>query len=349
MRAFYTGWYKELVTALPEVKDGMIAPPPGPGLGLDLLPDLTARKDAVVRSSVARLMLELVSSAAAVGRTAGDRWRGTPSSTGSGGAEPVSLFRAWDGHSDDPNRHACYPLVPWSNRISGGGIDAGGRFWPLQPNWQGAPYPIHGDGWQRPWRWSRQHAGAKLRLTLDSRAQPPFDYRAELTYALAGTALTHAADGRAPRRVAGSLRPGLSPLVPAHTRSRCEPGRRPIWLETADHMPAGKVPIAARPDWDFARWRPLPTDWINNGFSGWNGTARVRWPEHGLQLSVEATPELGTCILYSPNEDAPFFCLEPVSHPVDAFHLPGLPGLRLLQPGERFEVACTFIAANAID
>ena len=31
---------QELVTALPEVKDGMIAPPPGPGLGLDLLPDL---------------------------------------------------------------------------------------------------------------------------------------------------------------------------------------------------------------------------------------------------------------------------------------------------------------------
>ena len=51
MRAFYTGWYKELVTALPEVKDGMIAPPPGPGLGLDLLPDITSRKDAVVRFS----------------------------------------------------------------------------------------------------------------------------------------------------------------------------------------------------------------------------------------------------------------------------------------------------------
>ena len=51
MRAFYTGWYTELVTALPEVKDGMIAPPPGPGLGLDLLPGLTERPDAVVRVS----------------------------------------------------------------------------------------------------------------------------------------------------------------------------------------------------------------------------------------------------------------------------------------------------------
>ena len=51
VRAFYTGWYRELVTALPEVKDGMIAPPPGPGLGLDLLPDIASRKDAVVRFS----------------------------------------------------------------------------------------------------------------------------------------------------------------------------------------------------------------------------------------------------------------------------------------------------------
>ncbi len=54
VRAFYTGWYKELVTALPEVRDGTIAPPPGPGLGLDLLPDIPQRPDVSVRSSAAR-------------------------------------------------------------------------------------------------------------------------------------------------------------------------------------------------------------------------------------------------------------------------------------------------------
>lgn len=51
VRAFYTGWRRELVTALPEIRDGKIAPPPGSGLGLDLLSDLTARQDAVVRVS----------------------------------------------------------------------------------------------------------------------------------------------------------------------------------------------------------------------------------------------------------------------------------------------------------
>ena len=40
VRAFYRTWYRDLVTALPEVKDGMITVPPGPGLGMDLHPDL---------------------------------------------------------------------------------------------------------------------------------------------------------------------------------------------------------------------------------------------------------------------------------------------------------------------
>ena len=43
VRAFYRTWYGDLVTALPQVKDGMISVPPGPGLGLELHPDLDNR------------------------------------------------------------------------------------------------------------------------------------------------------------------------------------------------------------------------------------------------------------------------------------------------------------------
>jgi L-alanine-DL-glutamate epimerase-like enolase superfamily enzyme len=40
VRAFYRTWYRDLVTALPEVRNGMITVPPGPGLGMDLHPNL---------------------------------------------------------------------------------------------------------------------------------------------------------------------------------------------------------------------------------------------------------------------------------------------------------------------
>jgi galactonate dehydratase len=40
VRAFYRTWYRDLVTALPEVRDGMITVPAGPGLGMELNPEL---------------------------------------------------------------------------------------------------------------------------------------------------------------------------------------------------------------------------------------------------------------------------------------------------------------------
>jgi galactonate dehydratase len=51
VRAFYTGWYKELVTELPRVERGMISLNDKPGLGIELLPDLHKRSDAIVRIS----------------------------------------------------------------------------------------------------------------------------------------------------------------------------------------------------------------------------------------------------------------------------------------------------------
>ena len=43
VRAFYRTWYADVVTAVPPVADGMIGVPDGPGLGLDLHPELDRR------------------------------------------------------------------------------------------------------------------------------------------------------------------------------------------------------------------------------------------------------------------------------------------------------------------
>ncbi len=53
VRAFYTGWYTELVTELPPITKGEVTVNMKPGLGLDLLPDLDRRKDASVRTTQA--------------------------------------------------------------------------------------------------------------------------------------------------------------------------------------------------------------------------------------------------------------------------------------------------------
>lgn len=45
VRAFYSGWYGELVTELPKVSNGYVEPLTGPGLGTQLLPNRLTRSD----------------------------------------------------------------------------------------------------------------------------------------------------------------------------------------------------------------------------------------------------------------------------------------------------------------
>ena len=51
VRAFYTGWYRDLATRLPEIINGRIFAPEEPGIGVDLLPGLRTRADVTVMTS----------------------------------------------------------------------------------------------------------------------------------------------------------------------------------------------------------------------------------------------------------------------------------------------------------
>lgn len=51
VRAFYRGWYPEVVTALPVVDGGFVTVPDAPGLGLELRPDIDERFTVQRRSS----------------------------------------------------------------------------------------------------------------------------------------------------------------------------------------------------------------------------------------------------------------------------------------------------------
>jgi galactonate dehydratase len=51
VRAAYKGWYNELVTAVPMIKDGYVYPIDGFGLGVELLPAVFERSDLTVRRS----------------------------------------------------------------------------------------------------------------------------------------------------------------------------------------------------------------------------------------------------------------------------------------------------------
>jgi galactonate dehydratase len=51
VRAYYSGWYREVAGPLPRIENGRVWPLDGPGLGLKLKPDVLVREDATVRVS----------------------------------------------------------------------------------------------------------------------------------------------------------------------------------------------------------------------------------------------------------------------------------------------------------
>lgn len=232
----------------------------------------------------------------------------------------------------DPNRLACYPLVPWSNRISAGGFDFAGASVALSPNCPGEPYPIHGSGWRRMWT-TQSHTADQVRLVLEERAPDAYSYRAMLTYTLRVDALeielcvTNTGDATLPFGL------GLHPFIALHDGMTLHAPAVRVWQnDGVSPLPVQNVPVPSA--WDFRQPKALPDEVLNHCFLAWPGKATVHWPRQGLRLHVMA--DVDAFLLYTPEAD--FFCFEPVDHPIDAVHLPGGPlahGMTALAPSER--------------
>lgn len=232
-----------------------------------------------------------------------------------------------------PRRLACYPLVPWSNRIAEGGFDVPDGWLALAPNTDHDPYPIHGSAWQQPWQVS-QRGAAHICLRLDS--TEPFAYRAEQRIELADGCLrihlqvTHLASRSAWHGI------GFHPYFPRTAETQvCAPASK-VWLCDDGRLPVREETLPSA--WDFRQPRRLPAQTIDNAFSDWNGHCQISQVDAGYRLDCHVNGA-AYYLLYCPaGQD--FFCFEPVTHPVNAHHLPGRPGLRLLSRGQ--SLALTF-------
>jgi aldose 1-epimerase len=260
-----------------------------------------------------------------------------------GGREPL-LRPCRDLSRATPFDLANNLLVPWSNRISGGGFAFGEHFHPLEPNLAGEPMPIHGNGFSSAWEVVEASA-VNAFLTLNSDGPGPFKFLAAVRYSLDQGALRVAlkVTNHGPNALPFGL--GLHPWFPRTPGTTLQARAAFVTLEDQFHLPAGQIAVASREDWNFSTRRGLPHRWINNDFSPWDGQAEIIWSDRGLRLSIEAENPLSAYILYSPASDADFFCFEPVTHLVDAHNRRGGPkanGLAILDHGDELAIACRF-------
>ncbi|HEV7317449.1 MAG TPA: aldose 1-epimerase [Ensifer sp.] len=227
---------------------------------------------------------------------------------------------------------ACFPLVPFGNRIENNGFQFDGRDYRLVAN-TADPLVLHGDGWLG--RWSVQHRDRQavtLRLRQEASTATPFAYEAVETIAVDGTRLiiSLSVTNEAAEPLPYGL--GFHPYFPRSPDMRLFARAGRYWTEREGHLPGSGGPTPET--MDFASGSPLPVEWLNNAFDGWDGRARIEWPETGLAVSLEADGNLRYFVLYSPSATSGFFCFEPMSHRPNAHRDLQEGGLVRLQPHE---------------
>ena len=209
------------------------------------------------------------------------------------------------------NEAACYPLVPFSNRIANGRLVVGGEEYRLQANWPGVRHPMHGEGWARPWD-VLQHDGrsAELRHAHDGKSGWPFRYEARQTFRLEadGLFVSMAIDNLEPRAAPAGL--GLHPFFMRDADTELAFHATGVWLGDEEVLPIERVAVPK--DWDYSASRKVEAG-LDNCFEDWDGRAVITWPGRGLELELQAGQPFGHAVVYTPAK-RPYFCVEPVSH-----------------------------------
>ena len=237
-----------------------------------------------------------------------------------------------------PRMSACYPLVPYSNRLGYRKFRWKGKDYTTAANFDDNPHSVHGVGWLRPWQVTSHSASeVVLRLRHEADAHWPFAFEAMQYFDLTPQALRAQLSITNTSELAQPVGLGWHPYFPKRARSRLHIELAERWESDATQLPVRHVAQQGI-DSDVAHLD------FDNCFDGWKGSARIRDEKFSLQLSSS----LDRLVVYTP-QDKDYFCVEPVSHVSNAIHMadPAAHGLRTLQPGESFE-ATMALAVTAL-
>ena len=233
-----------------------------------------------------------------------------------------------------PRDVACFPLVPFANRIRGGAFECDGRTVRLTPNMAGDASPLHGQGWRAAWTLRRTD---ERRATLSFRhaaGEWPWAYEARqrLDLDADGLSLTLSCTNLSAERMPCGL--GYHPYYPCDADTLLDTAVERAWTIDADVLPVESVAASGRYD---LHERRICGQALDNGFDGWAGAASILWPgtAAGLRLS---SPDARRFQVYSPPGGG-CFAAEPVQNANTALNAPQDQwpdlGIALLAQGEQ--------------
>jgi aldose 1-epimerase len=236
---------------------------------------------------------------------------------------------------DDPFELACFPMVPFVNRIARGRFDFAGRTVQLQPNWCEDPHPLHGQGWRAPWRTLLSNTtSARLRFAGGG-DEWPWRYAAEQRFQLLETGLYLELSVENLDEEPMPVMLGLHPYFADARRAQLRATLPRVWLTDTQCLPLREVRTPG--EWRFEGGRAVQAVPLDHGFSGWDGCASLQWPDR--TCTIRAT-HCGCLHIYAP-PGKDFFCVEPQSAPPGALGRDAAEAT-IVAPGERFAIRAQF-------
>ena len=256
--------------------------------------------------------------------------------TGDDGRSPILR----ESHSPLQNvlDAACFPLVPFVNRIRDGCFVFRGRTVRLMPNMAGDPSPLHGQGWVNPWKVQEADGSTAILSYRHGPGEWPWAYEARQEFRLEANALhlKLACTNRSDEPMPCGL--GFHPYFPCSGGTRIQTEVQEVWTVDEKVLPVARMPAVGR----YAiRDDPVCGRDLDNGYGGWSGRTILSdpdWP-YELELSSDGARFFQ---LYSPEEGG-IFVAEPVTHANAALNEPEADwpalGIRVLEPGETMDLA----------
>ncbi len=248
--------------------------------------------------------------------------------------DEVPVLRAMAAGADHPLQSACFPLVPYCNRIAEGCFTFGGSAVRIAPNLNPQRHPLHGTGWLRPWRVVRCDAGsALLEDDYAGDGEWPWAYTAHQHIALDETGLTIRllVENRAADPAPIGL--GLHPYFRRSPDTVVTFSARAMLGIDGAFLPDGTRKAADT----FAPWNKgatLPDTLVDHCFTGWDGRATIQDSHGAIAVRGFGAPY---CHVYA-SPGGTELCVEPVSHTPDALNrAPGQ--MAVLPPGAAAAVA----------
>jgi aldose 1-epimerase len=232
---------------------------------------------------------------------------------------------------------ACFPLVPFVNRIRGSRFTFRGREVVLTPNMEGDPNVLHGQGWLSPWQ--LLFAGEnQAQLAFEHEAgEWPWTYEARQHVALDERGLTIRLSCLNTSAEPMPCGLGQHPYFPCGPETRIDTMVECAWEIDEQVLPTAQVPAEGRFD---LKDRKVCGQGLDHGFGGWGGSARLSDPAWPFALEMSST-EARFFQLYSPSEGG-LFVAEPVTHANAALNAPEADwpelGLRVLEAGEEMRL-----------